>query len=506
MTYKENVHMQVSSPLKDKYIPMKMIKYISKILPLVVVALSFGACKKDLLNISPQQQTDVDLVVIDLPTTKAAVMGTYGLLQSPAYYGRTMMILPDLMADNMYISKKNSKRYTNYDQYTVAINDSYSNATWNILYRTVVNANIIIAKGSKLTVPETETAEVNHLVAEAHVLRALANFDLLRLYAAPYNATPDASHIGIPVVSVSGTSKEDVISPKRNTVKEGYDLIVADLKKAVASLPITPVGFSASNRGHISHYAAEALLARVYLYMGDYVNAELAATNVINGGKYTLLSNANYTNFRTQNNSESIFEVLFNTTSNNGTDALSNFLTQGGSYGDGLATENLFNAYQSTDVRRAFIVKGKRTGSGGEDPAYMITKYNNISTYEEGIKVIRYAEVYLIRAEARAKQTGKDALAAADLDVIAKRADVNATATTATGQALIDLIIAENRKEFAFEGHRLFDLTRNKLAFTKYGMSDLILQIPSNSLKTVLPIPLNEMNVNPNMEQNEGYK
>lgn len=485
---------------------MKMIKYTSKILPLLVVALSFGACKKDLLNINPQQQTDVALVVIDLPTTKAAVMGTYGLLQSASYYGRNMMVLPEVMADNMFISRKNSKRYTSYDQYTVATNDTYANATWNILYRTVVNANIIISKGKVLTVPESEAAEVNHLIGEAHVLRALASFDLVRLYAAPYNATPDASHIGVPVVSVSGTSKEDIIMPKRNTVKESYNLIVADLKRAVEILPTTQIGFTASNRGHISHFAAEALLARVYLYMGDYVNAEIAATNVINSGKYTLLSNANYLNFRVQSNSESIFEVLYNTTSNNGTDALSNFLTQGGSYGDGLATENLFNAYKATDVRRGFIVKSKRTGSGGEDPAYVITKYNNISTYEEGIKVIRFAEVYLIRAEARAKQTGKDALAAADLDVIAKRADLTATTTTATGQALINLIINENRKEFAFEGHRLFDLTRNKLAFTKYGMSDLVLQIPANSLLTVLPIPLREMNANSNMEQNEGYK
>ena len=272
---------------------MKMIKYTSKILPLLVVALSFGACKKDLLNINPQQQTDVALVVIDLPTTKAAVMGTYGLLQSASYYGRNMMVLPEVMADNMFISRKNSKRYTSYDQYTVATNDTYANATWNILYRTVVNANIIISKGKVLTVPESEAAEVNHLIGEAHVLRALASFDLVRLYAAPYNATPDASHIGVPVVSVSGTSKEDIIMPKRNTVKESYNLIVADLKRAVEILPTTQIGFTASNRGHISHFAAEALLARVYLYMGDYVNAEIAATNVINSGKYTLLSKAN---------------------------------------------------------------------------------------------------------------------------------------------------------------------------------------------------------------------
>lgn len=475
-----------------------------------MVALSFGSCKKEFLEIDPQQQTAVDLVVIDLPTTKAAVMGTYALLQSVDYYGRTFTVLPDLIADNMYISRKNSKRYITYDQYITTTNDGSASGAWERGYQTVVNSNIIIAKGEKLVVPETQAAEMKHLIGEAYTLRALAHFDLLRLFAAPYNATADAGHLGVPVVIKSGTSKEDVISPKRNTVKEGYTQIVADLQKAISILPTTPVGFVPLNRGHITHYAAKALLARVYLYMGDWVNAEAMATDVITSNKYTMLSNANYVSgapgFRTQNNPEAIFEVQYTATNNLAQNALSSFLLQGASYGDGLATDELYNLYKSTDVRRGFMSKSKRSGSGGEDPAFVITKYNNISTYEEGVKVIRLSEVYLIRAEARAKQGGKDAGAAADLDVVAKRADATVATTTETGQALQDLILVENRKEFAFEGHRLFDLTRHKLAFTKYRTGGLTIPVPNTSLKTVLPIPLSEMNANPNMEQNEGYK
>jgi hypothetical protein len=475
------------------------------------MAMSFSACKKEFLEIDPEQQTAVNMVVVDLPSTKAAVMGTYNLLQRAAYYGRSMVIFPEVLSDNLYISRRNSGRYTAYDQYTAAANDSRSAETWNILYRTIVNANIIISKGEELSVPETEAAEMKHLIGEAYTLRALAHFDLLRLYALPYNATTGAGHIGIPVVNKGGTSKEDVISPKRNTVKEGYTQVVGDLQKAVTLLPATgPVGFSASNKGHIGHYAAKALLARVYLYMEDWTNAETAATDVITGNKYTLLSNANYvsgsTNFRTQNNSETIFELVYNTTNNLGTDALVAFLLQGASYGDGLATDDLYNIYAATDVRRGFMAKGKRSTTGGEDPAVIINKYNNITTYEEGVKVIRLSEVYLIRAEARAKQTGKDALAAADLDVIAKRADVSKPATVETGTALQALILLENRKEFAFEGHRLFDLTRNKQNFIKYRTDGATIAVPNTSLRTILPIPLAETNSNPNMEQNEAYK
>lgn len=489
---------------------MKMMKQVYKILPLIMVALSFGSCKKDFLEINPEQQTDVNMVVVDLPSTRAAVMGTYSLLQSAAYYGRSLVVLPEVMSDNLYISRRNSNRYTSYDQYITTVNDGTASGSWNTLYKTIVNANIIISKGEQLVVPETESGEMKHLIGEAYTLRALAHFDLLRLYAAPYNASADASHIGIPVVIKSGTSKEDVISPKRNTVKEGYTQLVSDLQKAITLLPAAaPIGFSASNRGHIAHYAAKALLSRVYLYMGDWVNAEALATEVINSNKYTLLSNANYvtgsTNFRTQNNSEAIFEVQYTLTDNLAQDALSSFLLQGASYGDGLATDDLYNLYKSTDVRRGFMTKSKRSGSGGEDPAFVITKYNNISTYEEGVKVIRLSEVYLIRAEARAKQ-GKDGLAAADLDVVAKRADTTKPTTTETGTALQNLILVENRKEFAFEGHRLFDLTRNKAGFVKYRTGGITIPVANTSLKTVLPIPLAEMNANPNMEQNQGYK
>jgi len=475
------------------------------------MTLSLSACKKEFLEIDPQQQTDVNMVIIDLPSTKAAVMGTYALLQNVGYYGRSMVIYPEVISDNLYISRRNSNRYTAYDQFIAAANDSRTAETWNILYRTIVNANIIISKGELLNVPETQAPEMKHLIGEAYTLRALAHFDLLRLYALPYNATAGAGHIGVPVVVNSGTSKEDVISPKRNTVKEGYTQVVKDLQTALTILPpAAPVGFTASNKGHIGYYAAKALLARVYLYMEDWPNAEAMATDVITANKYTLLTNANYvsgsTNFRTQNNSESIFEVLYNTTSNLGTDALVAFLLQGASYGDGLATDDLYNKYTATDVRRGFMAKGKRSGSGGEDPAVIINKYNNTTTYEEGVKVIRFSEVYLIRAEARAKQTGKDALAAADLDVIAKRADASKPATTETGAALQALILLENRKEFAFEGHRLFDLTRNKQNFTKYRTDGATIAVPNTSLRTILPIPLAEMNVNRNMEQNEAYK
>lgn len=478
---------------------MKKIVYIYA----MAGALFTTSCNKSFLQVDPQQQTDADLVIKDLPGTKAAVTGIYSLMQSVNNYGRTTTLLPDLMSDNVYISKKNQNRYLSYDQYNTVTTEGYGASQWNLLYRIVTNANLLISKAEKNEYPETDRSEAQHIIGEAYALRALANFNLVRFYAMPYNHTADASHPGVPVVLKSGTNKDEVISPSRNTVKEVYDQIVADFNKALSLMPRTPVGFSASMRGKIGYYAAKALLSRVQLYRGDWAAADSLATDVISKGGYALLARDKYIeDGRKQNSTEAIFEVQYNTLDNLGSDALVNFYWQSGSYGDGLASDNLYNAYAATDVRRGYLAKGKR--KSGEDPAMLVLKYTNNVNYEEPVRVIRLAEVYLIRAEARA-QSGKDGLAAADLNTIASRADAAWIPATATGDALKTLILNERRKELAFEGHRLFDLTRNKLAFTKYRSATTI-AIGAGELKTILPIPQAEINANGNIVQNEAYR
>lgn len=479
--------------------------YIKMALVLALVAGT--SCKKDFLEPVPQQSTDIDKIIIDLPTTRAAVNGLYSLFKSADYYGRSMYVNADLMADNAYISKRNSGRYLPNDQYGLTNNDSRVRATWNQLYLVVANANILISKAEKLLLTDLEEPEKKHILGEAYTLRALAYLDLVKTYAQPYNFTADASHPGVPVVIETVPDNSSLISPARNTVKEVYDQIIADLQKALTLMPVTPIGFSASNRGKITLNGARALLARAYLYKGDWEHAETLATDVITANKHKLLTRDKLiSDFVLQNNEETIFEIHYLTTDNLGSDMLVNFTLQTGSYGDLVATDTLYNLYgSSADIRRGWLTRSRRAGSGGENPAVIINKYSNITTFEEGVKMIRLAEVYLIRAEARAMQT-KDALAAQDVDVILKRAFVSPVPVTATGTALMDLIKAERRKELCFEGHRLFDLTRWQQAFTKYRSSGVIITIDYPSKKTIFPIPLSEINANKNMKQNDGYE
>lgn len=473
----------------------------------VIAMVSLSSCNKDFLETQPQQSTDLNAAFVDIASGRASLNGLYALMKGYRYYGRTLYVTADVMTDNAYISSSNSKRYLQFDTYTTNSSNGDAADMWNTMYRVVANANLLLQNAQKAQVPSSDSAEKAQIMGEAYVIRALAYFDLMRMFAQPYNATANAGHMGVPLVTETVADASAIISPKRDDAAKVYAQIETDLLQGISMIPATPIGYTLStNKGRISQYAAKALLARAYLYMERWVDAEAQATAVISANKYSLLTKDKLpTDFQLENNGETIFEMIYLTTDNLGTDAMVNFCLQGGSYGDLLATDDLYNRYDATDARRSFLVKGKR--SGAENPAILINKYVNKTTYTEGMKIMRLAEVYLIRAEALAMQD-KDAQAAADVDVIRNRALGTVAPTTATGDDLLNIIKDERRKELCFEGQRLFDLTRWKQSFTKYktGGSTISVTYPSNL--TIMPIPLSEINANTNIasQQNSGYQ
>jgi hypothetical protein len=193
---------------------------------------------------------------------------------------------------------------------------------------------------------------------------------------------------------------------------------------------------------------------------------------------------------------------------------------------------SLYDAYSATDVRRGFVALGNRNSLGGETNVPLCTKYVNISTFQENIKVLRFAEVYLSRGEALARLAiaNNDAnqltASLADINLIRKLRDTSSTtkpyvaslmATPPTGTlratAFVDSIMVERRKELALEGQRLFDLNRTRTNFVKInsagnGASRLISYSSSTStytIRTILPIPVSQVQNNPNMVQNPGF-
>jgi hypothetical protein len=471
---------------------------------LTIAAILFGLCScgKSFLDIPSTSDVDATKAITDINGMKTALNGIYDELQDDNYYDRTFILLPDLMADNVYISEKNSGRYLGYNRYNVTRFDGYADDLWDHVYRMIVNANLIIKEGPSVSV--NKKIEKQAIIGQAYAIRALGYFDLIRAFAQPYNFTSDASHLGVPLVTNSSINlPKKIKKPSRGTVKEVYDQIIADFKEAIDKLPTTLPGHSSSFKGMITKNAAKALLSRVYLYKEDWKDCNKLTTDVINSGQYQLLStNDLVSNFNKPNNSETIFEIINTESDNPSTNSIGSFYNQQSSYGDALATYDLYNIYAPTDVRRNFMKIGDRNAHGAENNVPLVLKYGST---EDNIKVIRLAEVYLNRAEAEA-HLGQDNDAISDLKKVAQRGDPNVVIDpTLTGQGLVDRILLERRKELSFEGQRLFDLTRNKKSFTKYRSEFEKIDVKYPSNKTILPIPESAIDVNPNLTQNSGY-
>lgn len=482
-------------------ITARVMRKLHKCALLVIIAgaaLLAAGCGKSFLELKNPQAIDFDHIS-DLESLTTASTGVYSLFKQANYYNRTFTVIPELMSDNSFISIKNSGRYLNEDRFTVTNGDSYVAGAWQLMNQVVANANLALAASRTISFSAADQPKANQIIGELYACRALAFFDMVRFFAQPYRFTADASHPGIPIYTEPANQ---IIYPARETVAKSYQQIIADLKQAETLLD------NSKKNGHFTQAAAQALLAKVYLYQEDWVNAELYATKVIDNGIYTLLTNQNYVaGWAAKFTAESILEIGNTSTSNSGSDGIGYFTEQTG-YGDLLATKDLYDTYTATDVRRKLIVPGVRTG--GEAQAYFIKKYpNGVGTKDDNPKVLRKAEVYLIRAEARAELALTDAShqagALADLNTIVKRADPQAADVALSGQDLVDRVLLERRKELAFEGNRLFDLNRKRKDVVNI-QSDAQTTYTYPHNRFIMPIPYDEINANPNMEQNPGWR
>lgn len=469
-----------------------MKKFIKTIILFTLIA-GFNGCTDDFLDIQPQQSVAVEDAVTDVNTLGTALNGVYSKLQSIHYYGRSAYVIPELMADNLFLSLRNTGRYYDFHSFVVRQQDSYVEGAWNAIYEVAVNASRAIEGGESLGLSGEQGLVANQLIGEAYALRALAHFDLIRLYAQPFNFTSSNDHPGVPIVD---RVIDEPIFPSRNNVNEVYDQIIADLIKAEDLMNQDKLD------GHFSINGVKALMSRVYLYKEENQEVIDLATEVIGSGDYFLLETEEYGRVWAEDfNPESIFEIIFTVSDNGGTNGLGHFFDLDG-YADALATESLYALYTDSDIRKTTFLRAPKPNA--EEDALIVRKFPRGTLHDDNVKAIRLAEVYLNRAEAYAKE-GEEVLALQDLNYLVQKRDPEATEISLSGQDLLDRILEERRKELAFEGHRLYDLNRNKMNVNiDQGVSVLSEEYPND--RFILPIPLSEINANPNIEpQNPGY-
>lgn len=467
---------------------MKKINSIFYI-TLLAAGIVMGGCKKTYLDQTPKDSLTPEQALSDESGLTSAVNGSYSDLRSVFTFGRDFTILGDLMADNTYVEVKNSGRYLIQYNYTMSSSDGIANEMWSSAYTGIMRTNRII----DADVTGTNVASVK---AEAYAIRGLLYFQLVNFFAKPFS--DDQNALGVPLV----LHYDPYNLPGRNKVSEVYAQIVSDLKTAFQTAP------DLVNSSRFSKYSIEALLARVYLFMGDNTNAKAAAVDVINNSGFTLVSPSNYDSYWADPSFrddmvESLFEVDADVINNNGFDDFAGMYFDG--YSDIYSSQQLYNLYSASDVRKTVIQPGT-TKSGSA--AFIVTKFPNATNSDrDNIKVLRLSEVYLIAAEA---SLPNEADAKLYLNQLVAQRDPAFAGYTSTGAALLNDIVNERRKELAFEGNRFFDLNRLKMSIVRASNPGAIpgpLTISYPSDKRLAPIPLSEIQANPSIagEQNPGY-
>lgn len=470
----------------------------SKLAGLVLLAsmvLAFSSCKKDFLDLRPYTSVSSDVAITNESDMQAALNGAYGNMNSANLYGRSTPLFGDLVSDNLYISAINSNRYLDFFQINYTVTDVNGQGIWQSSYSTILRANNVI--NSSLQGNEN----IDQLRGEALAIRGLMYFELVKFFAKPYTVDPNA--LGVPLV----LAYDPTLKPTRSTVQEVYAQIEKDLTDAANLMT------QDKSSGFFTKWAAKALLARMYQFKGEWDKALTTAEDVINNSGYSLLQHDDVLPFWENNTDrndklEVLFEIVFDATNNIGNSSLPYFFDQTG-YGDALATESLYDLYSNSDVRKDLIVVGSPIR--GAD-AKVVNKFPNAgSADKDEMKVIRMSEVYLIAAEA-AYHNSDEATALTYLNDIATDRDPSFAGYSSSGQALLDDILLERRKELAFEGHRYWDLARNNLDVTRVDLANdypgnVPLVLETSNFRRILPIPQGELDANPNIreQQNPGY-
>lgn len=546
----------------------------------ILVSLSIGGCD---IERAPFQDVADEKIFSDELSVESAALGTYAILKTNEFM-RPWHFHGEFGGDNISLSGGTTDHLYYMYNYQHTPTNYHLNYLWTKCYQGIVNANKVVKYAKE------GTPRMNHVIGEMYYLRALFYFNLVSIWGRPYTQDP-TSNLGVPIILDAEPDVNNL--PGRATVKEVYDLIEADLLKA-AELMSKFTRDAKEYNIFASEQAANALLSRLYLYMGNNAKAEEYATKVISSNKFSLLQGSDYETFpkmKPEENPEIIFACkavkdkddydwyafggmyctingvgwgemyasapFLDLLGQNPSDRRMKFIDpqyqddENGNpvywirYTYNKSTPVGATMFQTYEVTRNgsswnYNYNGAKTVStevvDGET-LYYITEGANISgkTYvklerrmetrngypkffvikcsnQEGQPQLfspifsRLAEMYLNRAEARAK-TGNVDGALEDINVIRERANIPAYDEVPEGRTILDIVLQERRLELAFEAHRRYDIFRNGLTLDRtypgtHDRGNALLTIPATHNRVVDFIPQDQILAQPNLTQN----
>lgn len=490
------------------------------------------ACEKK-LNQIPISQASAANFFRNTADFEIAVNGIYQSLLS-GEYGINQFDMSEVRSDNIYSPGTTGVRdwlpINNFSS-TLATNP-YISGLWQNDFNAILRANSVLDRLDASVVPDNATKD--RMEGEAKFFRAFYYFDLVRFVG----KVPIFDHVATPT---------EALSIARSPVADVYNLIIADLQAAISKLPVT---YPNAQKGKLTKYAAEGILALVYLTRSginygiegpglgtnDYAAALTLLNDIISSNRYSLQPTyAAVFSYTNENNPEILFDIQ---AINDGTTANSLLGTQlptamyEGPYGNkfiGFAggvdvdgpknpSQNLINSFEPADVRdNISILPSYVDLNGNTQNSPQFIKFLDLTkkplvrfNWPVNYPILRYADILLMKAEAilRGGSGGTQAEVDALVKLIRDRAGLTGTVLT---NVTLDQLLLERRHEFMAEGKRWHDLVRTGkvlTAMTAFDASDDV----ANKMNPIIPnyiiypFPFNQLSISPGLYiQNPGY-
>ena len=488
----------------------------NKIIYLSLLVMMASSCKKSFLDTFPTTAVAASDAISSTQNGYAALNGIHRIMyvqydqQGEAGEGSNN-IFRDLLGEDIVYPLANGStgligflRWTNHRN----VNSVDLRYVYRFYYRIIANANVLINGIDGASGPD---ADKKIIKGQALAYRAWAHFQLVQLWGKRYDASGPNTQPGVPLLLTN-----TLVGQPRSTVEEVYTQINKDLDDAIVLL----AGYNRTGsaaKSNINVNVARGIKARVALTQQNW---DAAATNAIAARTgYTLMTNAEYqSGFNNINNQEWIWGSR--QIDDHNTFFYSYFAYISANFNSTVIrtqpraiNATLYNQIPSTDVRKKMW---DLTGAnvpvppGGARVPYQNMKFlaQSSSSSVGDVPYMRAAEMYLIEAEARARQ-GQDAAAQAALFTLVKNRNPSYTLSTNTGQALIDEIMFNRRIELWGEGFRFTDLKRTNAPLNRNGIPNhlpaivSVFDIPAGDKQWQWLFPQDEMDANPAIVQNE---
>jgi len=503
-----------------------MKKYI-KILSIVVITATLASCKK-WVDYNPKEDfaiTDLDYLKSESDYRTMAIS-----VYTPMQWLNQIVPIGDIASDNAVAGGENASdvpALQEIDDYTHKPVNSVLTEIWSSAYEGINRANYMHQyKNLNKAGEKVDFAGKDALYGEIYFMRAYYYFTLVKTFG------------DVPFFIEKRLDIADNKTLPRTAKATVYKQIETDLTNAISVLPAVQ-----AQKGRITKYAAQALLGKVYLYQNKFDLAASTLETVINSNAFTLVSNFAAMYLKDgENGAESIFEIQYSNASpyynwsyekrGQGNYAVqqcgirslngSADMPYAPGWSTNLPTQNLANAYSTGDKRKTVTVldiEAYKNANPSYGITYQVAPYKNTGLYNQKYlprkgetsgqvelnygnnqRIIRYADVLLMAAEANNKATAaNDTKAQTYLNLVRRRAfGDNAHDVSATGTSLYDAILNERRLELAMEGDRFFDLVRTGKAASVLAPKFVV------GKHEVFPIPQTEVDIS-GLTQNPNY-